>query len=63
MRPGGHRGQLTNQGATRQVTKERTAVIKGRPKPDGQRYGPRNTMAYYVAVVEDLVGLRAEQHS
>ena len=49
--------------AARQVTKERTAAIKGRPKADGQGYAPKNKMAYYFAVVEDLVGRRAEQNS
>ena len=49
--------------AARQVTKERTAAIKGRPKTDSQGSAPKNKMAYYFAVVEDLVGLRAEQNS
>ena len=49
--------------AARQVTKERPAAIKGRPKTDGQGYAPKNKMAYYFAVVEDLVGLRAAQQS
>ena len=49
--------------AARQVTKERTAAIKGRPKTDGQGFGPKNTMASSFAVVEDLVGLRTEQNS
>ena len=49
--------------AARQVTKERTAAIKGRPKADGQGYAPKNKMAYYFAIVEDLIGLRAERSS
>ena len=44
--------------AARQVTKERTAAIKGRPKPDDQRDAPKHTMASSFAVVEDLVGRR-----
>lgn len=46
-----------------QSTQERTAAITGRPDSDRMEYAPKNTMASSCAVVEDLVGLRAEQKS
>ena len=49
--------------AARQVTKERTAAIKGRPKADGQGDAPKNTLADSFAVVEGLIGLHAERSS
>ena len=49
--------------AARQVTKERTAAIKGRPKVDGQGDAPKHTLADSFAVGEDLIGLRTERSS